>query len=130
MAAPDHATPPELHELEALVMEIVWREGRSTVREVLGALNGTEDRPRAYTTVLTIMQRLDDKGLLERDRDGRTDIYRPALTAEAYRDRRAAADVDDLLGRYEDEALVHFARRLARLDPDRRRRLERMARRD
>ncbi|UUY03043.1 BlaI/MecI/CopY family transcriptional regulator [Svornostia abyssi] len=111
-------------------MDIVWREGRSTVREVLGILNATEDRVRAYTTVLTIMQRLDDKGLLERERDGRTDVYRPALTAEVYRDRRAAADIDDLLDRYEDEALVHFARRLARLDPDRRRRLQRLARRD
>lgn len=130
MAAPEDSVPPELHELEALVMDIVWREGRSTVREVLGTLNATEDRVRAYTTVLTIMQRLDDKGLLERERDGRTDVYRPVLTAEAYRDRRAAADIDDLLDRYEDEALVHFARRLARLDPDRRRRLQRLARRD
>ncbi|WP_353866870.1 BlaI/MecI/CopY family transcriptional regulator [Svornostia abyssi] len=118
-----------MHELEALVMRIVWRDGRATVREALGALNAAEDRPRAYTTVLTIMQRLDEKGLLKRERDGRTDVYRPALTAEEYRDRRAAADVDDLLDRYEDEALVHFARRLASLDPDRRRRLQRLARR-
>jgi predicted transcriptional regulator len=130
MAAPDHPVPPELHELEALVMDIVWRGDRATVREVLGALNAAEDRPRAYTTVMTIMQRLDDKGLLARERDGRTDVYRPTLSAEEYRDRRAAADVDDLLDRYEDEALVHFARRLARLDPHRRRRLQRLARRD
>ncbi|MDX2090556.1 MAG: BlaI/MecI/CopY family transcriptional regulator [Kofleriaceae bacterium] len=130
MPSADESVPPELHELEALVMRIVWRDGQVTVREVLRALNATEARPRAYTTVLTIMQRLDEKGLLERERDGRTDVYRPALSAEAYRDRRAAADVEDLLERYEDEALVHFARRLARLDPDRRRRLQRLARRD
>lgn len=111
-------------------MDHVWASGRCTVRETMDALNASGGRLRAYTTVLTIMQRLDEKGLLARERLGRTDVYRATLTLQAYRDRRAAADVEDVIGRYGDEALVHFAREMARMDPDRRRRLQRLARRD
>ena len=44
--------PPPLHELEALVMDEVWRQGQATVREVLTALN-RDTKERAYTTVMT-----------------------------------------------------------------------------
>lgn len=126
----DVANPPELHELEQIVMDHVWVAGTCTVRETMDALNGSGGRVRAYTTVLTIMQRLDEKGLLARERRGRTDVYRATLTLEEYRDRRAAADVEGVIARYGDEALVYFAREMARIDPDRRRRLQRLARRD
>lgn len=126
----DPQTPPELHELEALVMDHLWDAGEATVRQTLDALNASDKRQRAYTTVMTIMNRLDAKGLLSRRREGRTDVYAPALSADEYRARRAAADVEELVSRYGDEALVSFAREMSQLDPDRRRRLQRLARRD
>ena len=57
--------PPALHELEAEIMEEVWREGETTVKRVMEALNRETKTPRAYTTYMTVMQRLDDKGLLD-----------------------------------------------------------------
>lgn len=111
-------------------MAEVWRaEDELTVREVLEALNARGDRQRAYTTVMTIMTRLDDKGLLERRRQGKTDLYRPRFTEEEYSQRRAGAEVEALVEQFGDVALVHFAREMAKLDPRRREQLRRVARR-
>jgi predicted transcriptional regulator len=122
--------PPPLHELEAEVMEGVWDSGQDevTVREIMEALNERAESPRAYTTYMTIMRRLDTKGLLTRRREGRTDIYRPVHSREEYTDLRARAGVDQLVEQYGDLALGHFARQMAELDPQRRRQLQRLAR--
>ena len=69
-------TPPPLHELEGEVMEEVWHRGEASVREIMMALNASAPRERAYTTYMTIMARLDGKGVLERRREGKTDFYR------------------------------------------------------
>jgi hypothetical protein len=68
--------PPPLHELESEVMEEMWRRETATVREVLEVLNRGRKK-RAYTTVMTIMRRLDRKGLLTRERSGRPTSTRP-----------------------------------------------------
>lgn len=109
-------------------MEELWHRRRATVREVMDALNANADRPRAYTTYMTVMARLDGKGLLRRRRAGKTDVYRPALDRDAYRRRRAQAEVDDLLGEYGDVALAQFMERVDALDPARAEELRRLVR--
>jgi len=91
-------------------MEEVWRQRETTVKRVMEALNREAKPPRAYTTYMTVMRRLDDKGLLKRVRNGRSDRYTPTLTREEYRDRRAGAEVRSLVDRFGDAALEHFAR--------------------
>jgi len=109
-------------------MKHVWARGEATVRDVLEVLN-SGPKKRAYTTVMTTMRRLDSqKGLLARERRGKTDVYRPAITREAYAEARVAAEVDDLLDTFGDVALVHFARQVGRLDPARARALRKLAR--
>jgi predicted transcriptional regulator len=123
------AAPPELHELEAEVMDEVWdHDGEVSVREVMEAVNKRAPKPRAYTTYMTILSRLHAKGFLARRREGRTDLYEPAYTRDEYADLRAQAGVDSLVEQYGDAALSHFARQIAELDPDRRRQLQRLAR--
>src|ERR1700716_1712362 len=90
--------PPAMFELEADVMDEVWARGQTTVREVMDALNERSSKSRAYTTVMTTMRRLDRKGLLDRERQGKTDIYSPALTRDAYRQLRAHTQVGALVG--------------------------------
>jgi predicted transcriptional regulator len=119
-----------LHELERLVMEAVWEQEEATVRSVLEAINASEDKKRAYTTVMTILVKLDRKGLLTRRREGKIDIYTPVMSREEYRAARAHATVDALVEEYGDVALVAFARQMAELDPKRREQLRRIARRD
>jgi BlaI family transcriptional regulator, penicillinase repressor len=127
--SPKPPIPPELHELEAEVMDNVWDRGDEVaVRDVMESLNKRTKKPRAYTTYMTILSRLHSKGLVMRRREGKTDYYRPAYTREEYADLRAQAGVDSLVEQYGDAALSHFARQMAQLDPDRRRKLQRLAR--
>jgi predicted transcriptional regulator len=59
--------------LEMRVLEALWaRDGEATVRDVLDAFPNA-----AYTTVMTTMERLHRKGVLERRKDGRAFVYRP-----------------------------------------------------
>jgi predicted transcriptional regulator len=119
--------PPPLHELEAEVMEELWARGESTVREVLDALNARSPQVRAYTTVLTVMQRLHAKELLRRSLHGRLHVYAPVLSRSEYAQARTEAEVGALVSEYGDVALAQFARAMDRLDPKRREQIRRLA---
>lgn len=119
--------PPALHELESEVMQEVWGQSCVTVRAVFAALNARNDKQRAYTTIMTVMQRLDEKGLLCRCRQGRMDVYEACMTRDEYLQARAEAEVGNLVEQYGDAALVHFASRMASLDPERRQQLNELA---
>ncbi len=118
---------PALHALEAETMNALWDMGEASVREAMDALNRTAERPRAYTTYMTILARLSAKGLLARRREGKTDFYSPVHSRAEYAELRAAAEVEALVEAYGDVALSHFARHMAGLDPQRRDALEQMA---
>ena len=109
-------------------MDEVWARGEASVRAVMEALNADSNRERAYTTIMTIMARLDAKGVLERRREGKTDLYAPHYTREQYADLRARAALDSIVDQFGELALAHIARHWGRLDPHRRRALQRLAR--
>lgn len=66
-------------DLEMQVLSVLWEKGPLTVRDVLGAL--PDGKQRAYTTVLSIMQIMEKKGLLARKKDGVAHVYQPKVTA-------------------------------------------------
>ncbi|MUL43669.1 BlaI/MecI/CopY family transcriptional regulator [Streptomonospora sp. PA3] len=110
-----------LGRLETEVMGVLWAaSGPMTVREVLDALNEGRKDPAAYTTVLTVLSRLVDKGALTRSEAGRGHRYTPAVPDEA------ALAVEDVLRTYGDSAVSHFLERAADR-PDLRERLRRLA---
>jgi predicted transcriptional regulator len=125
---PGRDDPPPLHELEAEVMDAIWDRGESSVRQVMETLNAGAARSRAYTTYMTIMARLDGKGLLERRREGKSDFFRPSYSREQYANVRARTELDSIVDQFGELALAHIARQMAQLDPERRRALERIAR--
>ena len=92
-------------ELEAVIMERLWEWGRpALVRELVDDLR--EDRPIAYTTVMTVMENLHRKGWLRRQRDGRAWRYEPAGSSSGY----TAALMGNALATSTDRrtALAHF----------------------
>ena len=121
------APPPPLHELESEIMEEMWGRDEATVRDVQEALNARSVKTRAYTTLLTVMTRLDGKGLLVRRREGRVDVYVVAISREDYFAARAEASVEALVEDFGDLALAHFARHIRGLDPQRLETLRRLA---
>jgi predicted transcriptional regulator len=116
-----HGEHKYLGELQAQIMEVAWTRGRVTVREVLDALES--ERDLAYTTVMTVMTRLADEGVLAREREGKTYIYRPAVTREEFRAGISGSIVDDLVADFGDLALAQFVDALERADPARLERL-------
>ncbi len=70
----------QLGELEADVMNVVWEKGRATVQDVKDALEPR--RSLAYTTIMTVMSRLVEKGILERQKEGRAYYYTPSASQE------------------------------------------------
>jgi predicted transcriptional regulator len=103
-----------LGELERAVMDVLWDRGApATVREVADALAA---RALAYTTVMTVLDRLAGKGMVERERTGRAWSYRPAAPREAYI-AQLMLDALELAGS-KDAALVHFARSVTGDDAD------------
>lgn len=86
-------------------MEVLWETGPATGRQVAARL---ADRELAYTTWLTVLTRLERKGLLQRDRRGRAHTY----TAVASREDHIAVLMRQALGQADDReaALQHFAR--------------------
>jgi BlaI family transcriptional regulator, penicillinase repressor len=72
------AIRPTDSELE--ILEILWETGTATVRQVNEELE-RKGKNVGYTTTLKMMQIMTEKGLLDRDMDGRTHVYRPLIQA-------------------------------------------------
>lgn len=77
-------TKVALFDLEATIMDVVWSRDWDafSVRDALEVLQ--QQRDIAYTTVMTTVKRLFDKGLLEREKDGRRYLYNPVMGREAF----------------------------------------------
>lgn len=85
---------PALGKLEREVMEESWRRGETSVREMYYAF---EERT-AYTTLMTTLDRLHKKGLLERRKDGRAFRYSPRISREQFKQGVAEDVIQGLLG--------------------------------
>lgn len=81
--------PKSLTKAELRVMNVVWRLGRATVAQVVEAL---PPPPAAYTTVLTILRILEQKGAVRRETAGRAHAYIPVVERDAIA-RSAVADL-------------------------------------
>jgi len=100
----------DLGELEAVIMDQLWDAGEAlTVRELLGRL--PRKRPPAYTTVLTVCQNLERKGLLTHEPDGLAYRYSPVHS----RDEHTAQLINTALGAdgHREAALLTFVEQLS-----------------
>ncbi len=67
---------------EAQLMDLLWKHENLTVKQALYHLGGSADL--AYTTVMTVMNRLTDKGLLTRTKERRNFVYRPVTDRKTF----------------------------------------------
>lgn len=95
-----------LGSLETEVMEVVWRHAPVTAREVCDRMSGA--RERAYTTIMTTLDRLHRKRLLTREKDGLAWRYRAALTRAEFERATADALVAGILQAHGDVGLAAF----------------------
>jgi predicted transcriptional regulator len=71
--------------LELDCMRMLWALGQATVHEIRARL--LPERPLAYTTVMTVMDHLTQKGMAGREKRGRAFVYRPLVSEQAVRER-------------------------------------------
>lgn len=87
---------PTLTDAELRVMEVLWCRGRSTVSEVVEALNPPASL--AYTTILTMLRILETKGYAHREKQGRAHVYQASVDRGTAR----TSAVRQLLSRFFD----------------------------
>lgn len=109
--SPVSASTPRLGDLERAVMEFLWNTQSAhplgvSVREVLESFDG--QREIAYTTVMTVLDRLAKKALVTRQLDGRAWRYRPADSREALTAQTMRRTLDDMDVTDRRAALLHF----------------------
>jgi BlaI family penicillinase repressor len=80
-AAPSKSLPPAL---ELTCLRALWRLGEGTVHDVRKAVS--KERILAYTTVMTLLGRLEKRGCVSRRKPGRWYIYRPKVSRDALRE--------------------------------------------
>lgn len=85
----------ELSDAERTVLRVLWEQGPATVRQVHQALESAHRR-WAYTTVLTLLNRLERKGAAARDRSGFAHVYRAAVTRDQLLADRLDGVADEL----------------------------------
>lgn len=102
--------------LETDIMQLIWQDRRSTVKKVHRKLS--QQREIAYTTVMTTMSRLADKGLLSRERDGLAYIYSPTKTEQEFVSEMVQQVLDGLMHDYSDLTMEYMVNYLVRHRPD------------
>jgi predicted transcriptional regulator len=96
----------DLAPLELDCMNTLWPIGEGTVREIRDRL--APRRARAYTTIMTIMDRLARKGVVERQKIGRAYIYRPRLSADEARAQALEQVIEGFFGGSKEALLAHL----------------------
>ncbi|MCL5735340.1 MAG: BlaI/MecI/CopY family transcriptional regulator [Actinobacteria bacterium] len=113
MQVPKQRSGPKqiLGDLEGEVLECVWQRGPVSVREVHSHLAAR--REIAYTTVMTVMSRLAEKGLLQRRPEGRAFIYSASMPRDEYWTEVVKNFLDGVLQGANRPLLSHFVESLA-----------------
>ena len=97
-------------------MRVLWESPNLTVRDVAQRLPGR--RQRAYTTVMTVMNRLHEKGLLDRVTQGRAYVYSPRMSEGAFLDDITRRTVRRLISDFGDIAVAGFVGEVRDRGPD------------
>jgi BlaI family penicillinase repressor len=101
--------PPTDRELEAL--KVLWDRGEATVRDLADAMNAgskqSGDDELAYTTVLSLLQVMEQKGLVAHRREGKAYVYVPRVERQSTIGRMASSFLEKVFDGAVDEYLVH-----------------------
>lgn len=103
--------------LEVACLRVLWGSAPASVGDVLKAVNEEQDAELAYTTVMTVLARLHEKGYATRRRQGRGYRYQPAYTEEELVELLGRREVDRVVERYGEVALACFVETLQHADP-------------
>jgi predicted transcriptional regulator len=96
-------------------MRLLWQDKRSTVKKIHRKLS--QQREIAYTTVMTTMSRLAEKGVLNRHREGLAYVYTPAISEDEFIAMVVRQVLDGLMEDYSEMAMDYMVDYLAKHNP-------------
>lgn len=102
--------------LEARIMDILWSHPKITIKDVKQKLDA--ESPINFNTVMTVMNRLADKGHLQKRKHGRSYVYQTTQTKEAFIEKQTKAMTDDLMEEFGDVVVNHMLDNLNHIDPE------------
>ncbi len=105
-------------ELEAKIMEILWQEEEATARTVFENLRD-QGRRLSYSTIKTVLERLVEKGVLDKELQTRAYVYRPKLSREDFTRLAINQILDSLLTSFADPVVSCFVDKLSSTHPER-----------
>ncbi len=98
--------PVKLSGRQLAIMQVLWNRGEATVAEVQEMLD--LERPLAYSTVATVMSRMEQKGLLTHRAEGRVFYYRPAVSEGGVGESMVGELVERIFGGSPSELVNHL----------------------
>ena len=113
-----------LGDIERLVMDILWSRAEVTGREVLEEIQ--KERPLAFTTILTVMDRLLKKGLIRRKKRGGVFVYAPSISRDEFVKQVSEEVLQGILDISASSAASSFVDILYKTSPDEMDRLSRL----
>lgn len=100
------AMQSSLGPLEQQLLELVWQHPHATGRQLHTLANQVDQH--AYTTIMTVLNRLVEKGVIQRQKSGRTYTYAPLHTQRQFIQQAVQGAIRSLVNRFGDEAITAF----------------------
>ena len=99
---------PHITAAELRIMKVIWQLGSGTVRQTLNALPKDEGPPPAYTTIMTMMKQLAEKGALEVDCKRQPFVYSPAVRRDQVLRQRVTQFLKTVFDGHAEDLVIHL----------------------
>ncbi|MFE6166795.1 BlaI/MecI/CopY family transcriptional regulator [Viridibacillus arvi] len=102
--------------LEAKIMDILWNDVEMTIKDVQQVLD--QEKLTNFNTVMTVMNRLVDKGILEKRTEGRSSLYKPVLSRDDFLNTQSKEMTNELMDEFGNVVVSHMLDALEDVDDD------------
>ncbi|MFJ7825625.1 BlaI/MecI/CopY family transcriptional regulator [Psychrobacillus sp. NPDC096623] len=102
--------------LEAKIMDILWNDVEMTIKDVQQVLD--KDKMTNFNTVMTVMNRLVEKGILEKRAEGRSSLYKPVQSRVEFLSEQSKEMTNELMDEFGNVVVSHMLDALEDVDDD------------
>lgn len=102
--------------LEAKILDVLWDNTEMTIKEVQQKLE--KEKPTNFNTVMTVMNRLAEKGILQKRPEGRSSLYKPVLSRSDFLDAQSKEMTNELMEEFGTVVVSHMLDALEEVDDD------------
>lgn len=102
--------------LEAKILDVLWNDGERTIKEVQQVLE--KEKVTNFNTVMTVMNRLTEKGVLQKRTEGRSSLYKPVTSRTEFLNTQSREMTNELMEEFGSVVVSHMLDALEDVDDD------------